>query len=661
MAVTHTLLTEGNSETDGTSFSTASISPSADKLLLVDVAAEAVSANGNPLPTLSGCGVTWVVERSLIGSAGGGGGGEQYSRQTLFRAMGTPTTGVLTIDFGSDNQTAVLWSVCEKGNVDKSGANGSGAIVQSANNDASAAALTVTLAAFSNVANATHGAFHAVIEATGLTITNGTGFTEETEQTADLSGGWYATQQTQYRSDNDTTVDITLSAVVESVTGIAIEIKNDVDIFSFVNTASIAGGDGTTNAITGANRAYASRDEWNTAEATNLVSSGKIHHLQCDGAGGDDTIGLTTSASWVTGVNNYVSVTNVNGYQLRAVRNFAKLYQVNTNYYREDGFVGEHLSTLGNSSANDSVLYVDGDGGASSDIRFTNTRILGSAREGIIHAGGVGTYSNVLIEDCDGVYGFFCTYNSSDPTGTVLRHATVVNSGTLEAIGTFNSNYLTAKNCYAHDNGATNGSYGSNVQTNYVTCAASDTTGSSGALDSIAFSTTNFENVTAGTEDLHIKSGTNLDGGGTNITADANYLSTDLDGESWANPPSVGAYEVPATTATIDFEGGLIPSIIRVSNNNPWVISTVSPYAGTYCMESDTGGLANQESQATMIVDTTSAGTISFRYRTDSEATFDQLFFYIDGGFWYRRKLDVIYVSFSFCWITYFSMDICKR
>jgi len=294
MAVTHTLLTAGNSETDGASFSTASISPSTDKLLLVDVAAEAVTANDNVQPTLTGCGVTWVVVQSLIGSSGGGSGGEQYSRQTMFRAMGTPTTGVLTLDFDSHNQTAVLWSVCEKGNVDTSGTNGSGAIVQSAVNDASAASLSVILAAFSNGGNATHGAYHAVIEATGLTITNGTGFTEETEQTADLSGGWYATQQTQYRNDNDTTVDITLSATVESVTGIAIEIKADLDVFRFVNTDSTAGGDGTTNATTGANRAYATRDEWNTNEATNLVTSNKIQHLQCDGTGGDDTVGFTT-------------------------------------------------------------------------------------------------------------------------------------------------------------------------------------------------------------------------------------------------------------------------------------------------------------------------------------------------------------------------------
>jgi len=82
---------------------------------------------------------------------------------------------------------------------------------------------------------------------------------------------------------------------------------------------------------------------------------------------------------------------------------------------------------------------------------------------------------------------------------------------------------------------------------------------------------------------------------------------------------------------TYDFEGGSIPAIIRVSNDNPWVISTTSPYAGTYCMEANASTADNEESQAHMIIDQTATGTMSFRYRTDSETNSDQLFFFIDG------------------------------
>lgn len=323
----------------------------------------------------------------------------------------------------------------------------------------------------------------------------------------------------------------------------------------YVNTGSSAGGNGTTNATVGANRAYVSRSSWNTSEATDLVTDTDIHILQCDGDGGTDDATALTMSGWVTGASNYITVTNVNSYQLRAVANYAKIFAMNEDYYREDGFVGEHLSTSGNTSNGDSVINIAAAGGATSDIRFTNIHILGGPREGIYHGGGVCLYQNILIEDCAGQYGFYSTYGASSPAGTQLKQFTIVNSGTIEAVGTANASYLTAKNGYAHDNGSSGGSYGTNVQTNYVTCAASDTTGSSGALDNVAFSTTNFENVGAGTEDLHIKSGSNLNNGGTDISADTNWISTDFDGVSWDSTPSVGCYE---------FVGGAPPAGIPI-------------------------------------------------------------------------------------------------
>jgi len=305
----------------------------------------------------------------------------------------------------------------------------------------------------------------------------------------------------------------------------------------FVNTGSTAGGNGTENVKTGANRAYPTRASWNTSEATNLVTDGNIHVLQCDGDGGTDDATRLTISAWTTGASNYITVTNVNSYRHRGAANYAKLFQMNEDYYREVGYVGEHLSTSGNTSNNDSVINVDSAGGSSSDIRFTNIHIMGGPREGIVHAGGVGYYDNILIEDCVGNYGFYSTYNSSSPNGTVLRQATVVNSGTVEAIGCQNANYLTAKNCYAHDNGSTNGGYGTNVQTNYVTCSSS-------GLNNVAFSTTNFEDVSSGTEDLHVKASSALENGGTDISGDTNSVPSDLDGVSWDLTPTLGVYEV---------------------------------------------------------------------------------------------------------------------
>ncbi len=69
----------------------------------------------------------------------------------------------------------------------------------------------------------------------------------------------------------------------------------------YINTASTPGGDGTTNAITGANRAYASASEWETAEQKDLVAAGNNHVVNATGISADNTAliisGWTTSAT----------------------------------------------------------------------------------------------------------------------------------------------------------------------------------------------------------------------------------------------------------------------------------------------------------------------------------------------------------------------------
>ncbi len=65
----------------------------------------------------------------------------------------------------------------------------------------------------------------------------------------------------------------------------------------FVNPASSPGGDGTTDATTGANRAYASLSEWEAAEQTDLVAAGDWHQVIC--AGGESVDNFTLEG-WTT-------------------------------------------------------------------------------------------------------------------------------------------------------------------------------------------------------------------------------------------------------------------------------------------------------------------------------------------------------------------------
>ena len=73
----------------------------------------------------------------------------------------------------------------------------------------------------------------------------------------------------------------------------------------YVNTASTAGGDGTTNNTSGATRAYVSLSEWEASEQTDLVAAGDIHHCIFEGS---DTTAFTISG-WTTGVSNYIKIT----------------------------------------------------------------------------------------------------------------------------------------------------------------------------------------------------------------------------------------------------------------------------------------------------------------------------------------------------------------
>ena len=68
-------------------------------------------------------------------------------------------------------------------------------------------------------------------------------------------------------------------------------------ITRYVNLRSTPGGDGTTNATTGANRAYASIEEWNTNEATNIGADTHTVYL----SGGTDTLSSTVDLDgWIS-------------------------------------------------------------------------------------------------------------------------------------------------------------------------------------------------------------------------------------------------------------------------------------------------------------------------------------------------------------------------
>lgn len=203
----------GNSSaTDANSYTTASITPTANTLILVWITSQLLA--GPAAPTLSGNSLTYVQVNSRV---------QGTQRTTLFRAMGaTPSAGAITIDFTGVTQSRCAWSVVEFGNVDTGGTHGSAAVVQSAvDSNAGATSLTVTLAAFGSANNATaSGGMHRTTEAT----TPGAGFTEIHDVTIAAESHGMASE---WRVDNDTTADMSWTTS-SACSAVAVEIAEAV-------------------------------------------------------------------------------------------------------------------------------------------------------------------------------------------------------------------------------------------------------------------------------------------------------------------------------------------------------------------------------------------------------------------------------------------------
>jgi len=123
----------------------------------------------------------------------------------------------------------------------------------------------------------------------------------------------------------------------------------------FLNPAS-SGGDGTTNALSGANAAYATFAAWQTAEATNLVTDGDVHKLFCEGSALSESIIIGTG--WTTDITNYILVTV-------------------TESSRHDGTPGTGFRISG--SDNNGVVILIAAGTIIEFVEITSTRTFGNA------------------------------------------------------------------------------------------------------------------------------------------------------------------------------------------------------------------------------------------------------------------------------------------
>lgn len=216
MAIAYTNLTSGSTN-DTTSSVSASVTNTANNLILLAVAQRTGITVDPNAPTATGLSLTWETVATIVFDTST----SSRRRITVLRAMGASATGAITIDYGGQSQTHASWIISEFSGIDTGGTNGSSAIVQSATaKDETGTATTVvaTLAAFGSANNATFGAFGG---AGTQTTTAGTGFGDKLQ----VSNGGALDVNTEWRVDNDTTVDITWAAAQSNIGAIGIEIK----------------------------------------------------------------------------------------------------------------------------------------------------------------------------------------------------------------------------------------------------------------------------------------------------------------------------------------------------------------------------------------------------------------------------------------------------
>lgn len=316
----------------------------------------------------------------------------------------------------------------------------------------------------------------------------------------------------------------------------------------YVNTASSAGGDGTTNNTSGATRAYASLSEAVTALPADITTGGSqgVWTIECSGSAEDTTAvtlsGKTTSATYYiviqSGPSDRAGTSWDTGkYRLSAAPSGAGVIESSVPYVRYDGLQIQHTDTptTGNACAirlNSSVT---------SDHRVSNCLLRGGRYALRIDSGG-NVAATVWNTVCYGAYaGAIACLSASAQT---VYSSTCI-GGAVAGIYAFGAGVVTAKNVYASCTSGTAYLTGSGSFT-MTNCAASDTSAAGTApQDNIALNTTNFTNVTVGSENFALPAGSALIGVGTDTSGEGAPLNftTDINGATRTTTWDIGADE----------------------------------------------------------------------------------------------------------------------
>jgi hypothetical protein len=297
--------------------------------------------------------------------------------------------------------------------------------------------------------------------------------------------------------------------------------------------------------------AFNSLSAWEAARARDITSGtgdDTIENVICSTNGGAaDTTPFDITTSWTLSATNYITISVDSSYR-------------HAGYYDTSKFritEGATFNGIIDIRANPAYVRIDG-------LQIYHSKESSGSNESAIYIPSTVTSGLIYVSDIIGIGGRRTIFNSSAATfdmwnsiiygitgqtaGVYLNNA----SGSLTAYSCTSGNSggtagfhnaagtMTLKNCYANSGGT---DYFGTIT--LTTCASSDSTGSVG-LQTIAYSTGNFTNVTSGSENLHLVSGSSLIGVGTDTSGDSAPFdfTTDIDGDSRGSSWDVGADQI---------------------------------------------------------------------------------------------------------------------
>ena len=308
------------------------------------------------------------------------------------------------------------------------------------------------------------------------------------------------------------------------------------EVKRYVNRASSAGGDGTTNGTAGATRAYYTLNEWEAAEQTDLVTDTDTHLVECTGTlGTQDTTNVYIDG-WTTGASNDITINGLdpfNGYKMEMDVNSGGIIS-GTEDYINVLFV--NVEQTDNTTGNRGIAFNSIGGTTNTKIVIAGCQIANSDTTDATPGGGVLGIQFKSNSNQYAINNFIHGLWNSGISASFLNAAATAYWYCNSVSGAYNLGFNMAGNASAtaflYNNISQGGGTDFSVNGAYTTGGniSEDTSSPESALRSITLTLTS-------ATDLHLDStDTEAIGAGVNLYSDSNYaVTTDIDGDARAD------------------------------------------------------------------------------------------------------------------------------